>query len=182
MSRIQSKEQLLKEISCLVDEYVSFCVHSKNQQQYNMVVKEDEDTSASPASGGSADVELQEQTPAPVDTQCKAILSSKKRCKRDVSDEEGNDPELCKYHNNPRFKGKINKIDPPTPAEPVPEASPAEAEDDESDPEDLVTVYLSKDEDDDMVDQDGNIWDVNERIIVGKKDLKTNEKVFFKNI
>jgi hypothetical protein len=182
MSRIQTKAHLLKEISCLIDEYVSLCVHSKNEQQYNMVVKADTPTA-------SQDATVVAPSPQKADTQCRAIMSSKKRCSKEISEEEGHDHELCKYHNNPRFAGKITKVEvePASPAslaslEPNSSEGNVEEEANESDPEDLVTVYLTKDDDDDMVDQDGNIWDVNERIITGKKDLKTNEKVFFKNI
>lgn len=192
MSRIQSKDQLLKEISCLIDEYIQFTLHSHEEVEYKMMVVDEKQTPEPKA-------EPKKKTKVVVaDTQCRAILRNKKRCSREVTTEtDCRDSELCKFHNNSKFEGKINKIEPPTTVGEESEAEEeAETEAEESKgsveendntgsaetADDLVTVYLTKDDDDDMIDQDGNIWDMEQRIISGKKDLETNEKVFFKTI
>ena len=116
------------------------------------------------------------------DTQCLAILKSKKRCTKTRSKDESHDFELCKLHNNPKFDGKIIKLELP----PLSETSSVDSESAEEgssvdSEEGLINVKLIVDVDGDNIDTDGNIWSMDDQIIIGKKDLRTKQKVYFKS-
>lgn len=179
----------------------------------------------------AANIEGRKEARADVESskkKCVGLLTNWKRCTRD-RDPLSPDPELCSFHNNPKFIGKIEKLDlkdihesSTTPIKPTipkkensvdgegdgavylfnPAADGAVLDNDPSlkvadipDPlktisnvgedshdSDDVQVFIKRDEDGDLVDQDANIWDVKDKKIIGKKDLMTKQKIFFQKI
>lgn len=240
MSRVQTKKQLLKEISLLIDEYVHFTLHKK--PDYNFVVNEnDEDEENQNNVQEVQEVEEVQEVPQTQQedydpTRCLGVKTNKDQCTRKRM-EDGDDPELCKFHNNPKYIGRIQKVE--VPSQSVEKVENSESEDrsdnenpepnteptskpetgsshpnnannannandanttskndessdssdesagessDESSGDDVEQVYIKKDEDGDAVDQMGNIWNMDTKVIIGKKDLQTGQKVLFKKV
>ena len=187
----KTKQQLLDEISSLVDEYIS------NALKHEHSIKEEE------------------SVVVPPNNTCVAILTNGKQCTRERS-EKGPDNEVCKFHNNPKFIGRLQKISTPTisvtrevtssvdkspiekkdveketPKEIVEIVENVEAASEKTDSncnneletkieEDSVEdIFVRKDEDGDLVDQHGNIWDAEDQKVIGKKDLETKQKVYY---
>jgi hypothetical protein len=165
MSRVKSQEELIEritelqeEIRRLTEEYLYYIVKKHGKKKKNK----------------KSIAQLEREN----DTQCLALLKSGKRCtKKRLSPVPDNcDPELCKLHNNSKFDGKIKKIE----LEPLPECSEDDSFEDSDDG--ITKVKLTVDADSDAIDQEGNIWCMEKQQIIGKKDLKTKQKVYFKTL
>ena len=127
------------------------------------------------------------------DTICLAMLKTGNRCTKKRSD-EGPDLELCKLHNGSRYVGQIAKFEePPAPLiQSVPtsevvssSSSPSpngDLDTSASETDGFIQIKLSVDADGDTIDQEGNIWCMDKQDIIGKKDLRTKHKVFFKSV
>lgn len=191
MSRVRNREELLDEIGLLVDEYIEYILKKRKRKKLKKAEKE----SADGESGSGGDGESQAPTVVKVvksDPRCLAILKSKKQCTRDKKGSEATedeDPDLCKLHNNPKFKGKLDKMTPSTPAEvnntSASSGSAEQSSSDESsseDDEDLIEVNITVDTQGNHVDQHGNVWDLEKKLIIGKKDPKTKEVIIHKRI
>ena len=166
MSRVRNREELLDEIGLLVDEYIEYILKKRKRKKLK-----------------KAEVEVPKPDPV-----CRAMLKSKKRCSRDKKGDEATadeDPDFCKLHNNPKFKGKLEKVPLPTPTvKTVVENEDNGSSNSESseDGEELIEVNITVDSKGNKVDQHGNVWDMENRIIIGKKDPKTKEVIIHKRI
>lgn len=171
MSRIKTKEELLErisqlqtEIQKLVNEYVEYAMAKKNRKKKKKSI-----------------AQMQREK----DTQCLAQLKNGSRCSKKRSTETDHDPELCKLHNKPKYDGTLVKVELPimddnNSVTASDDDSIGEESDEESTDEDLIQVKLTVDADGHTIDQEGNIWNMEKQIIIGKKDFRTKHKVFFK--
>lgn len=166
MSRVRNRDELLDEIGLLVDEYIEYIL-KKGKRKKLKKFKEVSDKS-----------NVEEEKP---DLICMAKLKNGKRCsrekKKDITEDE--DPELCKLHNNPKYKDKIEKIVIEKTKDSV---SSNESSNDEGE-EDVVEISLTVDPISGYaIDQNGNVWDTEEVMIIGKRDPKTKEITMFKKV
>ena len=176
MSQVKNEEQLFdrieelqEELRKLIHEYLEYIGKRKRR------VKKTKKSVKTPA-----------QIERENDTQCMALLKSGKRCSGKKTKDEAGDVDLCKRHNNPKFEGKIDKIKLP----PLTEDDSDNNEDDEDDEysyddssdDGIIQVKLSVDADGDTIDTEGNIWCMDKQLVIGKKDLHTKQKVFFKTV
>jgi hypothetical protein len=161
MSKVRTEEELLQrisehqeEIKMLVHNYAEYIVKKhRNKKQKSIAETERENEREN-------------------DNQCMALLKSKKRCTKKRF-EEGSDQELCKLHN--KSDTEIHKIE-------LPPAVTSESSDSDDENDDVIQVKLTVDADGDTLDQEGNIWCLDKQLIIGKKDLRTKHKVFFKPV
>lgn len=118
------------------------------------------------------------------DTQCLAKLTNGKRCSG-KKEPDGADLDLCKRHNKMTkdvVKVELPPLDDPPIIDDDNEELSEESYDDESSSEEKIAVKLSRDADGDMIDEEGNIWALDQQKIVGKKDLRTKQKVWYKTV
>jgi hypothetical protein len=173
MSQVKDKDELLtrinelqEEIKKLVDDFFSFVANTNTNKKKKKPKK------------SIAQIEREN------DTQCLALLKSGKRCSKKRSVNEEHDPELCKLHNNQKYKNNVKKVELPplldTKNQEDSDDNAEESEDSEFDG--LKQVKLTIDTDGHAIDQEGNIWDMGKQEIIGKKDIRTKRKVFFKNV
>jgi hypothetical protein len=160
MSKVKTEEELMQriaehqeEIKMLIHNFTEYIVKKHRKRSVKSIADAERDN----------------------DPQCLALLKSKKRCTKKRS-EEGPDQELCKLHN--KSDTEVHKID-------LPEHTVSNENDDsdsESDDDGIIQVKLTVDADGDTLDQEGNIWCMDKQLIIGKKDLRTKHKVFFKQV
>lgn len=196
MSTVKTIDELFQSIDMCVDEMKDKI--KKLTRDYNQYIVRkskktiaDATTVATKASQKTiAEIERQN------DTICVTMLKTGKRCTKKRA-EEGPDTELCKLHNNPKFatlerydyglsnlknteSDDNNATGTTTPT--VSDSVLNDNDDDSSSDGDFVQVKLTVDADGDTIDQEGNIWCLDKQYIIGKKDLRTKHKVYFKTV
>jgi hypothetical protein len=157
MSKVKTEEELFRRIEEHQEE-IKMLIH--NYTEYIVKKHKKQKTIA--------------ETERENDNQCLAVLKSKKRCTKKRC-EEGPDTELCKLHN--KSDTEVHKVELP----PTTSSNPTQSDSD-SDDEGVIQVKLTVDADGDTLDQEGNIWCLDKQLIIGKKDLRTKHKVFFKAV
>lgn len=188
--KVATKKQLLQEISVLVDQHINYVLHKK--PEYDFVVEDSKVIEINEDKEPTVEtlVETQKNKVEVNEASCLAILTNGKRCSKDKFPQGKNDKELCKFHNNDKFIGRLTKVESLQKKESKPTLE-VKIESEESvneSAEEVEEVFLTKDDDDDLIDQDGNIWQIinedgeEEEKIIGKKDLETNQKHFFNKI
>jgi hypothetical protein len=197
---VMTKNQLMQQISMLVDEYVCNAIDKKSDIEFVVDgVDNVDDVNCHQNSEYDENNNNDIETILPSieeDDICMAYLTNGTRCSRDRYT-QGSDVELCKYHNNPRFEGRIIKItrkgsvqtkqnkeaeEKPSVEVEEPEERSQEQGDAEEEAEDVQEIFITEDEDGHMVDSNGSIWDVVSKTIIGRKDLTTKQKLFFKRL
>lgn len=177
-NKILTKKQLLQQISCLIDDYVTNALERKTE--YEFVGESHTPSSEFGEMNDNQEYESDLVSNDENDNVCMAFLTNGKRCSRERH-LEGPDTELCKFHNNKKFEGRLEKVIKGGPSQKKMKRykKPVKKDDEEVE---VQEIKLIEDEDGDMVDQNGSIWDVETETIIGKKDLVTKEKLFFKKI
>ena len=190
--RVATKKQLLQEISLLVDQHINYILHKKPEYDFvidesNVIKVTDEKEEKNIEMKNENNINKnEEEISVKDDNRCLAILTNGKRCSRDKLPKGKNDEELCKFHNNDKFIGRLEKVSDEIKKEPDIKINSEESINESA--EEVEEVFLTKDEDDDLIDQDGNIWKIinedgeEEEKIIGKKDLETNQKHFYTKI
>ena len=195
MSQVKNEEELFErieelqeEMRKLVHDYVEYIAKRRRHKKKKKKAANTENTEKK-VKKSIAQVEREN------DTQCMAELKTGKRCQgKKLPD--GTEPDFCKRHNNPKFIATMKKVElpnlPPPQEEKLADDSDAECSaeegssyssyEDSSEESEKIAVKLSRDADGDMVDQEGNIWSLNDQKIIGKKDLRTKQKVWYKTV
>ena len=201
-NKILTKQQLLQQISLLVDNYVSNVLEKK--PEYDFVMNESQVTSQVSQASESVESVVGEcvsndyttneftsndnEGESVEDNICMAFLTNGKRCSRERCP-EGADPEICKFHNNKKFDGRLEKVTRGGPTEKkMKRYKKPDTKNIPNKPiineeiEEIQEFHLTQDEDGAMIDQNGSIWDLDTETIIGKKDFITKEKIFFKKL
>lgn len=197
-NKILTKKQLLHQISLLVDDYVTNMLERK--PEYEFVIKDEnaneresneyQESECVTNEYATNDLTGNDNEAESVDDNiCMAFLTNGKRCSRERTTEEGSDLDLCKFHNNKKFEGRLEKITRGGPTEKkMKRYKKPEKKETPSKPiineeiEEIQEFRLTEDEDGHMIDQNGSIWDLDTETIIGKKDFATKEKIFYKKL
>ena len=216
-NKILTKRQLLQQISLLVDNYVSNVLEKKPEYEFvvNNNSQENVNESNECQESGSVVTECvtnecqtsdltsnDNEAESGDDNICMAFLTNGKRCSRERCP-EGADPEICKFHNNKKFDGRLEKITRGGPIQkkmkrykkPEKTSNATRTSNTTNTPnttsnkliineeiEEVQEFRLFEDEDGHMIDQNGSIWDLETETIIGKKDIETKEKIFYKKL
>ena len=169
MSSFKTKEALIAHLSSCIDEYIDYEVSRKKRKRRSVAQQ-----SSPPQDTDEEEI---------LDDNCYAIIKNGKRCSKKRSDDPTHDKYLCKVHNREKYRTTVERAPKKYKVNATIDANNTTPDvDSETSSSDHIEVTLSIDKDGDHVDQDGNIWDLENQIIIGKKDRKTKEKVFFKKI
>lgn len=206
MSQVKNEEELFERIEELQEELRKllrdFLEYVAKKRYRHKKKKRPQIVVSSPPATTVPNVEST-QCAAEKDTQCVVLLANGKRCSGKKSTTEGDDLDVCKRHNNAKFEGKLTKIEVPAvvvvaqqvttngdrgnEGEGNEDDESGETEDEpsfteSSDESANIAVKLTRDSDGDLIDQDGNIWTTDSPKIIGKKDLRTKQKVWLKTV
>lgn len=216
MSRVKNRQELLDEIGILVDNYIEYIIKKGKRKHLRLEEKREKKAKfdiTDDARAPKEQVKEKEKEEEPTKTtdddenQCLVVLKNGSRCSRPKKGDKATateNPQICFFHNNDRFVGKLKYYDPADPSpkrkkKPIQVVIDSEklelssndsdekdnengSDDDDDDDDDLVCVSITVDADGNAIDANNNLWSLENRTIIGKRDPKTKEITVFKKI